>query len=69
MLPKRLARLSAQTESIGARGVVRTFNARASQLRWSWNPTPWAEIPRRAPGLERMKRLEISADFRGVDVG
>jgi quinoprotein glucose dehydrogenase len=25
------------------RGVVRAFDARTGQLRWSWNPTPWAE--------------------------
>jgi quinoprotein glucose dehydrogenase len=25
------------------RGVVRAFDTRTGQLRWSWNPTPWAE--------------------------
>jgi quinoprotein glucose dehydrogenase len=25
------------------RGIVRAFDARTGQLRWMWNPTPWAE--------------------------
>jgi quinoprotein glucose dehydrogenase len=25
------------------RGIVRAFDARTGQLRWTWNPTPWAE--------------------------
>jgi quinoprotein glucose dehydrogenase len=25
------------------RGIVRAFDARTGQLRWTWNPTPWAD--------------------------
>jgi quinoprotein glucose dehydrogenase len=25
------------------RGIVRAYDARTGQLRWTWNPTPWAE--------------------------
>jgi quinoprotein glucose dehydrogenase len=25
------------------RGIVRAFDARSGKLRWTWNPTPWAE--------------------------
>jgi quinoprotein glucose dehydrogenase len=25
------------------RGIVRAFDARSGQLRWTWNPTPWAD--------------------------
>jgi quinoprotein glucose dehydrogenase len=25
------------------RGIVRAYDARSGQLRWTWNPTPWAE--------------------------
>ena len=28
------------------RGIVRAFDARTGQLRWTWNPTPWADANR-----------------------
>jgi glucose dehydrogenase len=31
------------------RGIVRAFDARSGQLRWTWNPTPWAEDTNLAP--------------------
>ena len=34
------------------RGIVRAFDARTGQLRWTWNPTPWADktAPRTGAG-------------------
>ena len=38
-----------QLESGYGAGIVRAFDARTGQLRWTWNPTPWAEKTRLVP--------------------
>jgi quinoprotein glucose dehydrogenase len=32
------------------RGIVRAFDARTGKLRWTWNPTPWAEVTKPRTG-------------------
>ena len=45
------------------RGIVRAFDARTGRLRWSWNPTPWADKTHpRTGGGNAWSALSIDAD-------
>jgi len=45
------------------RGIVRAFDARTGRLRWSWNPTPWADkTSPRTGGGNAWSALAVDAD-------
>ena len=46
------------------RGIVRAFDVRTGQLRWTWNPTPWRIRPNHAPAAATPGRPSRSIQKR-----